>query len=200
MAASQAIPPKRVRLNLKWIPPNPNYYKLNTDGSTSTNNDTNGIGGALIRGLNLAIQMQLTPLEVEIDAQEVTTLLATDNSKYANLFSDWRYLLTMLREPVVRHAYREPNGVADQLAKLGCRLQDVDTVQLQADKLGITRPRFIPITDTGQAFYHNRQSRFVSTQVTTAAVVTPVLPIPASIAATASRIAHMLALGTRPRV
>lgn len=98
MAASHHMHAKRVPLHLRWIPPKPNYYKLNTDGATSSETDTDEIGGvisnhvgdwmvgfagpvphvhcitaelqALIKGLSLALQMQLLPLEVETDVKE----------------------------------------------------------------------------------------------------------------------------------
>lgn len=74
--------------------------------------------------------MQLTSLEVETDVHEVITLLGTDTSKYTNLISDCRHLLRMLYDPVIRHAYREQNGVTDQLAKSRSRMQDDVTMQV----------------------------------------------------------------------
>lgn len=135
MAGSKHMHANRVPLHLRWIPPKINYYKLNTDGATSSEKDTNGIRGvirnhvgdwmvgfaspfphvhcitaelqALIKGLSIAIQMQLMPLEVEIDAKEVTTLLGSEISKYSNLIFDCRHLLRILHDPVIGQAYRE---------------------------------------------------------------------------------------------
>nr|XP_009795190.1 PREDICTED: uncharacterized protein LOC104241922 [Nicotiana sylvestris]XP_016447310.1 PREDICTED: uncharacterized protein LOC107772325 [Nicotiana tabacum] len=185
MAASQTTQPNKVCLNLRSIPPKPNFYKLNTDGATLCNTDTDDIRGvirnhlgacivgfagpvthlhcitaelhALIRGLNLAVQMQLLPLEVEIDAQEVIILLATDNIRYTNMISDCKHFLRMLHDPIVLHAYREQNGIADQLAKLGSRMQCDAALQifvepplfvssqLQADQLGATTQCIVSI-------------------------------------------------------
>ncbi|OIT39872.1 putative ribonuclease h protein [Nicotiana attenuata] len=180
----------RVPLHLRWIPPRINYYKLNTDGATSSAMDTDGIGGvirnhmgdwmvgfagavphvhcitaelqALIKGLSIAIQVRLLPLEVEIDAKEVTTLMSSETSKYANLIFDCKYLLRILHDPVVMHAYREQNGVADHLAKLGSRMplaallqlfvkppSSVST-QLLADQRGLISQHMVPITDVQQ--------------------------------------------------
>lgn len=55
----------------------------------------------LIKGLSIAIQMQLLPLEMETDAKEVTALLASEISKYSNLISDCRHLLTKIHDLVV---------------------------------------------------------------------------------------------------
>lgn len=43
--------PQRVMTPLKWIPPEPNFYKLNTDGVHTPALHTDGIGG-LIRNHN----------------------------------------------------------------------------------------------------------------------------------------------------
>nr|XP_009802861.1 PREDICTED: uncharacterized protein LOC104248321 [Nicotiana sylvestris]XP_016462304.1 PREDICTED: uncharacterized protein LOC107785498 [Nicotiana tabacum] len=164
--------------------PQINFYKLNTDGATSSKTDTDGIGGlirnhkgewmvgfagqiphmnclsaelqALIKGLSLAAQLRLLPLQVEIDAKEVITLLDNQNSRYSNLILDCRYLLGTLHDPVVNHAYREQNCVADNLAKLGNRMPPAAalcifveppfcvTKQLLEDQRGFTSQRMIP--------------------------------------------------------
>lgn len=40
---------------------------------------------SLIKGLSLAIQLRMLPLEVKIDAKEVITLLDSQTSRYSNL-------------------------------------------------------------------------------------------------------------------
>ncbi|OIT08958.1 hypothetical protein A4A49_58104, partial [Nicotiana attenuata] len=72
---------------------------------------------ALLKGLTLALQHHLMPIEVELDAKQIITLLQTDNFSHSNMINDCRYLLNQLNNPPVRHAYREQNMVADQLAK-----------------------------------------------------------------------------------
>ncbi|OIT21312.1 putative ribonuclease h protein [Nicotiana attenuata] len=173
----------RVPLHLRWIPPSINFYKLNTDGETSLATDKDGIGGvirnhkgewvvglagpiphvdclsaelqALIKGLSLATQLRLLPLEVEIDAKEVITLLDNQTSRYSNLILDCRYLLGTLHDPVVTHAYREQNNVADNLAKLGSTMPLAAALcifsrppfsvsnQLLADQRGFTSQRMV---------------------------------------------------------
>ncbi|OIT02700.1 hypothetical protein A4A49_56553, partial [Nicotiana attenuata] len=72
---------------------------------------------ALLHGLILAKLYNLLPIQVEIDAKEVITLLHVGNLNFANLLTDCRHLLWMLHHPTVSHAYREQNKLADQLAK-----------------------------------------------------------------------------------
>lgn len=121
----------------------PNIYKLNTDGTHSSVSNRNGIGGiirdhkgnwilgfsvnilyqsiiatelfALLQRFTLAVQHNLKPFQVEID--EVLTLLHDNNIIYANLLTDCRHLLGQLHDPIVSHAYREKNKLADQLTK-----------------------------------------------------------------------------------
>ncbi|OIT25995.1 hypothetical protein A4A49_57124, partial [Nicotiana attenuata] len=134
---------EKQQLNLKWIPPKDNFYKLNTDGAcTDTTTDTGGIIRnskaewilgfataiprdtsmsaelhALLLGLTLAHEHNLKPLEVEVDAKEVITMIQSNNVSFANILINCRYLLDRLGKPVVQHAYREQNRVADRLAK-----------------------------------------------------------------------------------
>ncbi|OIT00171.1 hypothetical protein A4A49_59994, partial [Nicotiana attenuata] len=131
--------------NIKWNPPNTHFYKLNTDGAYSDN--TAGIRGLirnskaewilgftgsaphesstfaelyeLTQGLKMVYENNIRPLEVEVDAKEITILLHTDNIAFPNMINDCMYYCGQLGNPVVRHAYREQNMVADQLAKAG---------------------------------------------------------------------------------
>ncbi|XP_019238630.1 PREDICTED: uncharacterized protein LOC109218713 [Nicotiana attenuata] len=164
--------------------PKPNIYKLNTGGAHSSTLTTDGIGGlirnhngdwivgfsgnipcqssisaelyALIQGLRIAIQQNLSPLHVEVDAKEVITMLDCDNIIYANLLFDCRHLLLKLRNPRVHHAYREQSRVADQLARsilegnFTMRVFDAPPLFVrpisEADKQGQTIMRSFPST------------------------------------------------------
>lgn len=103
LAASYHKVPQRIMTPLKWIPPKPDIYKLNTDEAHSSTLNIDGIGGlirnhhgnwivgfsgkmpsqssisaelyALIQGLRIGIQHNLSPLYVEIDANKVITML-----------------------------------------------------------------------------------------------------------------------------
>ncbi|XP_019259748.1 PREDICTED: uncharacterized protein LOC109237817 [Nicotiana attenuata] len=74
---------------------------------------------ALTQGLKLAYENNIRSLEVEVDAKDITIVLHTDNIAFSNIIADCRYYLGQLGNPVVQHAYREQNMVADQLAKAG---------------------------------------------------------------------------------
>lgn len=140
---------------IKWIPPTPNYYKLNTDGVVITPTHQAGIGGvirdshgnwivgfagnsdhanilqtelqALFQELELAKAYCLTPLEINADATEVIKILQHDHPLYTNLIYDCRHLLDQLLNPTITHIYREENTMADELAKAGCNMDSTST-------------------------------------------------------------------------
>ncbi|XP_070002248.1 uncharacterized protein [Nicotiana sylvestris] len=132
---------------------------------------------ALVKGLTLDAQMQLLPLEVETDAEEVTKLLHSDTSRYSNLLCDCRHILKMLHDPLVRHAYREQNGVEDQLAKLGSRIRLTNELKLfvtppllvshqqLADQMGMTTQRMVPTTQMREDFAQGENTCFVMDQI-----------------------------------
>lgn len=142
-------------LYIKWQPPNQHHYQLNTDARSP---GFNGIGGvihspegdwllgfakhiefgnsiqmellALLHGLRIALQHGYLPLEINIDAEEVITLLQSDNPHYTNLLTDCRLLLKQLDDPLMQHVYREANMVADGLAYYGMQLASSDGLQV----------------------------------------------------------------------
>ncbi|OIS96550.1 hypothetical protein A4A49_51650 [Nicotiana attenuata] len=132
---------------------------------------------ALIKGLSLAAQLRLQPLQVEIDAKEVITLLDNQNSRYSNLIMDCRYLLETLHDPVVTHAYREQNCVADNPAKLGSRMPHAAglcifaeppfcvTKQLLEERRGFTSQRMVPPTAVQQLGDQDGNRCFVTNHV-----------------------------------
>nr|XP_009801854.1 PREDICTED: uncharacterized protein LOC104247509 [Nicotiana sylvestris] len=81
----------------------------------------------MVQGLQLAYSHNLVPLEVEVDSQDIIMLLHSNNVSFDNLTTDCRYFLNRLGKPVVLHAYREQNRVADKLAKAGCNF-DIQSV------------------------------------------------------------------------
>ena len=73
-------------------------------------------------GLNLAIQLGINCLEVELDAKIIVELLENTNStniKISPLLHDCRFLLTRFTQVRVAHVYREVNRCVDLLAKQG---------------------------------------------------------------------------------
>ncbi|OIT21644.1 putative ribonuclease h protein, partial [Nicotiana attenuata] len=145
-------------LYIKWNPPPQNHYKLNTNGTASRNPGLNGKRGVirssdgnwiigfsrniafctsiqmelttLLYGLRLSLQYGYYPLEINLDAKEVITLLHTNNPHYTNLVNDCRLLLRQLGDPIIQHIYREANMVADGLAKYGTQLPCNSRLQL----------------------------------------------------------------------
>nr|XP_009631743.1 uncharacterized protein LOC104121443 [Nicotiana tomentosiformis] len=92
-------------------------------GNISPTNSVHAELQALFLGLELANHHQLVPLEVNVDASEVLTIIRNDNMHYTNLISDSRQLLDQLHNATITHVYREENGVADRLAKEGCSIE-----------------------------------------------------------------------------
>ena len=74
-------------------------------------------------GLNLAIQLGINCLEVELDAKIIVELLENTNStniKISPLLHDCKFLLTRFAQVWVAHVYMEVNRCADLLAKQDC--------------------------------------------------------------------------------
>jgi ribonuclease HI len=140
-----------VPILIKWIPPPVNWAKLNTDGSVMGESGLAGGGGvirnylgnwvggfsrsigittsvqaelrALKDGLQLALDLEIPNLEIEMDSTVAVKLLHSTNSPNAFLSSivnDCRYLLERFEAYTLKHIYREANGCADLLAKAGC--------------------------------------------------------------------------------
>ncbi|OIT05921.1 hypothetical protein A4A49_61707, partial [Nicotiana attenuata] len=137
--------------DVKWKPPKEHFYKLNTYGAYSQHKA--GIGGvfrnseadwilgfagaapchsaiflelyALEKGLKYAYERNITPLEVEVDTKDIIFLLYAENFALSNIIADCRYYLGQLGNPVVKHAYREQNMLADQLDKEGHNIGNV---------------------------------------------------------------------------
>ncbi|OIT39387.1 hypothetical protein A4A49_58774, partial [Nicotiana attenuata] len=137
--------PSKIPLYVKWHPPNMGSYKFNTDGAARSSNSFSGYDGVIrdstgnwelgfsgcsyhanslhmellgvLQGLRLALQHNLMPLEIEIDATEVIHLLNTDNLLYSHMLNDCRSMIHQLGNPPIKHAYREQKLVADRLAR-----------------------------------------------------------------------------------
>ena len=79
---------------------------------------------ALMDGLRLASQLDISHILVELDdAKTVVDLLhstkASINS-FSSLLNDCKYLLRQFHQARIRHVFREANKRADYLAKGGC--------------------------------------------------------------------------------
>uniref|UniRef100_A0A2N9IH06 RNase H type-1 domain-containing protein n=1 Tax=Fagus sylvatica TaxID=28930 RepID=A0A2N9IH06_FAGSY len=127
------------------------WFKLNTDGSSLGNPGLAGGGGvirnhvgdwvggfsrvigvttsvqaelrALKDGLNLAIDLGILHLEIEMDslvAVEFVNSITTPNAFLSTIVTDCRSLMERFEICSLKHIFREANGCADLLAKAGC--------------------------------------------------------------------------------
>ncbi|WMV31024.1 hypothetical protein MTR67_024409 [Solanum verrucosum] len=166
-------------------PPN-GTFKLNTDDSFLSTTEGGGIGGvirdhkgywivgfskhtfghndvmvemeALLEGLNLAVNLNLNPIEIEIDFAEILQDLNHAHPIYATMVNDCWLLMKRLRNLVIHHNFRQANKVADFLSKMGAKLtpsiQDANistppgsaVAIVQPDKAGVSITKLISRT------------------------------------------------------
>ena len=136
---------------IKWVVPPLGWFKLNTDGSSLGNPGLAGGGGvirnhvgdwmggfsqaigittsvqaelrALKDGLNLAIDLGILNLEIEMDSLVVVELvnsITTPNAFLSIIVTDCRSLTERFESCLLKHIFREANGCTDLLAKTGC--------------------------------------------------------------------------------
>jgi ribonuclease HI len=127
---------------------------LNTDGSSLGNSGLAGGGGvirnhvddwvggfslaigittsvqvelrALKDGLNLAIDLGILNLEIEMDslvAVELVNSITSPNAFLSTIVTDCRSLIERFESCSFKHIFREANGCADLLTKTGCTLR-----------------------------------------------------------------------------
>lgn len=132
---------------MRWNKPLTGWFKLNTDGASFGNPGKVGAGGlirdlcgnwikgfsrsigltsniiakfwALRDGLQLAIQLEIQNIEVELDAKVVVDFMNSTtiaNRAYSSPLNDCRSLLRVV------HVFREANKCANALAKGGALL------------------------------------------------------------------------------
>lgn len=154
--STSSIPTKNI--HVRWFPPPPGSFKLNTDGSFYAKDKTGGIGGvirnangewvigfskkvcalnhthaelsALEHELHLVIDHQLTLVEIETDSIEVIELLNEKIPIFNNLINSCRFHLKRLGNLVIRHSFREGNKVAHALANKGSKKQSSDNIYI----------------------------------------------------------------------
>ena len=142
-------------ISVHWEKPPPNWYKLNTDRASCGNpgrargdrvirgNAGNWIRGFtryigsttsiivefwLLRdGLQMAIQLGVQNLKVELDVKVIVDLIISRNSSnvaYSSLLFDCRLLLDKIPYSKVKRVFREANKCANALARKGCNSQE----------------------------------------------------------------------------
>ena len=78
---------------------------------------------ALKDGLNLAIDLGILLLEIEMDflvAVELVKSITTPNAFLSTIVTNCRSLMERFEICSLKHIFREANGYADLLAKAGC--------------------------------------------------------------------------------
>ena len=78
---------------------------------------------ALIDGLKLAIDLGILNLEIEIDslvAVDLVNSMTTPNVFLSTIVTDCRSIMEIFELCSLKHIFREANGCADLLAKVGC--------------------------------------------------------------------------------
>ena len=78
---------------------------------------------ALKNGLNLAIDLGILNLEIEMDslvAVECVNSISTPNVFFSTIVTDCRSLMERFEKCSLKHIFREANGCADLLTKAGC--------------------------------------------------------------------------------
>jgi ribonuclease HI len=85
---------------------------------------------ALLNGLLLAVELDITRLKIELDSLTIAELITS--SKAANIFlsaivCDCRSLLDRFEQFSIKHIFREANSCADLLTKADC-VQSVDFI------------------------------------------------------------------------
>lgn len=72
---------------------------------------------AFIRGIEVARNHSLFPLEINTDFQAILNMLKNGNERYDNFVCQCKHLMDTLDQVMLRHVFREQNQVVDTLAK-----------------------------------------------------------------------------------
>ena len=160
--------PGRIRIQVKWLLPPLNWFKLNSDGSSMGNSGLAG-GGGIIRdsfgrwvkgyvraiGATASVATELWALRDRIRLCISLNLLAVEVKLDAKVVADLEAIIAE-QIPFVRimHCFREANKCADALARRGALLpQDFMifmnlppnvVMLLSLDAIGTMYDRFVP--------------------------------------------------------
>ncbi|XP_056688793.1 uncharacterized protein [Spinacia oleracea] len=177
---------ERVETFIRWNPPLAGCYSLNCDGAAKGAPGAAG-GGAIIRdcegnfvaglsanyghcvaikaeimalimGLELAQNLSIQQLEVQLDSMACVQILQNRELTHGDCHHHINYCRAMIQDArwiiMIKHVYREGNRVADWLANQGVaqsnRLNILQFVPvelsriLEEDRRGVALPRFVP--------------------------------------------------------
>lgn len=138
----------RLSVHIKWLKPPSGVFKLNmvtslgshygigevirnTDGVWVVGFSANSLAInvalsellALHQGLQIAHERYLTPIEIEIDSTDLFSILDKVPPLFNSIVWSCRRLLKKLGNPVLRHNFREANGVTDFLSKKSAKMR-----------------------------------------------------------------------------
>ncbi|WMV42449.1 hypothetical protein MTR67_035834, partial [Solanum verrucosum] len=139
----------KITIEVNWKPPDSNTFKLNVDGFVKRNPGPEGLTGvirvhhgnwvvgftehtpltnpiraelqAMRRGVALAVEYRLSPLEINSNSLEAIKMLTKNNLIYNDLIVECRFLMTKLEVTKAEHVFREQNRVADKPSKEGVK-------------------------------------------------------------------------------
>nr|POE62303.1 putative ribonuclease h protein [Quercus suber] len=120
---------------------------------------------ALRDGLNMCLNMQISALEIDLDAKVVADLMGnveTLKNDNASIVADNILLISQFPQVKVSHCYRKANRCADALARLGCS-QVLDFMYLNSpppcilnaflsDLYGLSQMRLYPVSIVSGSF------------------------------------------------
>ena len=140
---------QNVMMRIRWEKPIQSWWKLNTDGSYCGNTSLAGCGGVvrddagrwvigfsrsidmtnsfavelwgLREGLLLCNNLNITSLEIELDAKSIVDALGNPshvNNIISPLLDDCRLLISRILQVCIKHCFRQANRCADSLARM----------------------------------------------------------------------------------
>ena len=136
-------------MRIRWEKPIQGWWKLNTDGSYCGNTSLANCGGVvrddagrwvigfsrsidmtnsfaielwgLREGLLLCSNLNITSLEIELDAKSIVDALGNPshvNNIISPLLDDCRLLISRILQVCIKHCFRQANRCADSLARM----------------------------------------------------------------------------------
>ncbi|XP_019244371.1 PREDICTED: uncharacterized protein LOC109224240 [Nicotiana attenuata] len=155
---------QEIHAMIEWHKPPKGWDKFNVDGAFTEVACQGGIGGvarsntgswilgfhmktqtlsatqvdlqALRECLQLIMQHNLLPVEIETDASEIINMIANDHPTYTKLIYECRWLMKQTRRKgkvVLRHSFRQGNSVAHALAKMALKQSNLNNITLLAN-------------------------------------------------------------------